>query len=358
MTPDKNMGISIDEILKSCKSFRNPLRICMRTKRDKEGIKGYLLCDNRTSYTYNLQIQFPSQFQNRSHRSITGLVLSMTQKFIKSGVKLIGDRYYTSLDLMKNLYDRGIPYLGTAMKTRLNRFFRNPDILTKLSKNTGAFTRKLYVFWSKINGTLGKIFIFIYNDKKNKPGTFFVTNDKSLINMDDREDVRVVNSDFTAVLENNDRPSVTNFYNLHMGGVDRFDQALHSFTICRQYRGENWYRRFISLVKDMEFINTFLVIKDILAENGEKIDRTDFYYILAHDFLKMLPAQNDTVDIVAENGPNLSKKRKLNSRQRCKFCHEEKSPKRTKATTVCGLCESPICREKHTAYLVCTKCSV
>ena len=330
MFPCKDRGLSVDEILKSCKSFRNPLRICMRTKRDKEGIKGYLLCDNRTSFCYNLQIQLPSQHQKKNHRTIDGLVLDMLKDFYYSGVKLIGDRYYSSMPLLKNLYDLKIAYLGTAMKNRFNRFFSDEGLLTKISKNSGNFTRKLYVFFTKIPETLGKIFLFVYNDKKNKPGCIFVTNDKSLIDKNVRENIEIVDSDFTTVLENNNRPSVTNFYNENMGGVDKHDQALHDYSIARQYRGEMWYRRFLSLVKDMEFCNTFLVVKDILKSNGQDINRSDFYYQLSFDFLSMIPSdcENDPETLTIRT-PTLTRKRKLSERERCKLCHMERLPKRT-----------------------------
>lgn len=179
-----------------------------------------------------------------------------------------------------------------------------------------------------------------------------------MIDKNVREDIEIVDSDFTTVLENNNRHSVTNFYNQNMGGVDRHDQALHDYSIAGQYRGEMWYRRFLSLVKDMEFCNTFLVVKDILNSNGQEIKRSDFYYQLSFDFLTMMSSdyENDPETLTIRT-PTVTRKSKLSERARCKLCYLERSPKRAKASFACGSCEQPVCNNIHTAYLVCTKCA-
>ena len=92
-------------------------------------------------------------------------------------------------------------------------------------------------------------------------------------------------------------------------------------------------------------------------KRGPKVSGKDFLKMSDTEFNKMFASdsiRNNTGSIE----PQKVRKRKLDIQKRCRLCQEEKSGKRISTTTVCGLCERAICKEKHTAYLVCTKCAV
>ena len=103
------------------------------------------------------------------------------------------------------------------------------------------------------------------------------------------------------------------------------------------------------------------------------ISDKDFLKMSDDEFAKMCPSVSVKNDSDLFFDPKISqqiaqpvvRKMRINTQRRCKLCQDDmprgyaKTGKRpAKTGTLCGLCERAICREKHTQYVVCTKCAV
>ena len=114
-----------------------------------------------------------------------------------------------------------------------------------------------------------------------------------------------------------------------MGSPDHFDRQIHDYSICYNYRGDFWLRRIISIVKDYEFQNCFIIFQKMNPR--KKVtgkERTKFYYSLAYHFLEDTEISNN-IDL------NLNVKKSSRNRKLCNICDPTKR-KRTKRN--CSLC--------------------
>lgn len=359
LTPDGEKGLSLDEILKKQNSKTSPLLTYNPGK--KYGIKYFHLNDNESGYLFKTLIQYPSQFVESNNRTVVGITMHMLSDFFGSGVPLTTDRWYTSIALAINLFVKKITLLGTVKVNVLNRFFNTllgPGGLKKCAKNTGKFVRNQVVFSSQIPGHISYyIYVAIYNDRKNKDGTFFLTSDKSMFS-EGKEHKNgytiITNKLYTNDLTSNERPSIVDHYNMTMGATDLFDSMTHRYTICTRYRNNRWILRVVETFRDFEFQNCYILHK---KHTTTAYTRTKFYYALAHGLLSPPVPE---ADLPLTRTP---RKRKLppirqDSLKKCKQIQVRcyLCPTRRKASLTCQKCTKIICKDKH-SILVCNNCN-
>ena len=371
MKPDKNLGISIDEIIKKAVTPRMPLLMYLPGKTNKYGIKGYLLNDNLTTYLYRIQLQFPSQFSKPEERGVVNITMTMVQDFFQTGINLTCDRWYTTIELVLKLFDKQITYLGTVSANRINRYLSiigGAEGVTKLKKKfTGqGFKRLITVFAAKIQKSVTHLLhIVFYRDKKTKESTLFVTTDSTMFNdrsTEQKQNKKIVNIMHCNDLKSNERPGIVDWYNKTMGAVDRYDQHMHDYTICTRYGQNRWPIRIIELFRDLEFQNIFILWKQHSTNKYGYNVRTKFYYQLAFEFLTPMQTVTEvsTNRLKRKNTPTKlapKPKKMRKDRRKCTPCSllGSDQSKRIRTTISCYVCDFGICREKH-QVIVCHQC--
>ena len=123
-TPSKH--VAVDEYLSLWKG-RLKFRIYIPSKRERYGIKIYMLCESDTGYLSDFivytgadtkypppSVQLPKQFDEYENPS--KVVLSLMEGFYQKGYNIVLDNLYTSPELLKALYLNITDAYGTLRK--------------------------------------------------------------------------------------------------------------------------------------------------------------------------------------------------------------------------------------------------
>ncbi|XP_067930888.1 piggyBac transposable element-derived protein 4-like [Watersipora subatra] len=244
--------IAIDETLLLFKG-RLIFKQYIPKKRARFGMKGYVLAESDTGYVCRYSLY---QGRDRENADISQgvahrIVLDMMDGFLNNGHELFMDNWYTSPQLLKELYERGTYAYGTL---RSNRKHVPKDIKNFTSNQPLAKGQSQYF-------TCPPVLTGCWRDKNfivfgsNKHSDFILkTLEKRTWN--DREIVK---------------PGPIIDYNKYMGGVDLADQCIKYYNMDR--RSLKWYKKLFFHLLDIATHNTHVVYKQ---NTGTTISALDF----------------------------------------------------------------------------------
>ncbi|XP_067934961.1 piggyBac transposable element-derived protein 4-like [Watersipora subatra] len=227
--------IAIDETLLLFKG-RLIFKQYIPKKRARFGMKGYVLAESDTGYVCQYSLY---QGRDRENADISQgvahrIVLDMMDGFLNNGHELVMDNWYTSPQLLKELYERGTYAYGTL---RSNRKHVPKDIKNFTSNQPLAKGQSQYF-------TCPPVLTGCWRDKNfivfgsNKHSDFILkTLEKRTWN--DREIVK---------------PGPIIDYNKYMGGVDLADQCIKYYNMDR--RSLKWYKKLFFHLLDIATHNT------------------------------------------------------------------------------------------------------
>lgn len=96
---------------------RISLRVYMKNKPQKYGMKLYILSDPETGYTLNFEIYSGKEHQDNS---ICTLYDRLLRDYYYKGHTIYMDRFYTSPLVLKHLWNKQTNAIGTVMSNRKN----------------------------------------------------------------------------------------------------------------------------------------------------------------------------------------------------------------------------------------------
>ena len=326
---DPYQNLSIDEAIIKYKGRLGIVQY-MPLKPDKRGLKMWMLCTSQLGYTLNFELY--SGKNSHVERSSKGLghdvVLHLTQCLKKSGHNLYFDRFFTSVDLMIDLYKKGLVACGTVMPNR-----------KKLPKELKTLKLKEdHAIICYQNVDFPNLLCTTWLDKKQI----------SMLSTNTKNDVAKVSRRKGA--EKNLVPSPCCFekYNKNMGGVDLADQRRKYFTASR--KSSKWWIYLFSFIFDTVIDNAYIIY---LTSNYPQPKNPHQLY----DFKLRLTAELETEINRPKKrvAPNIEypihqhKKQKINGRKRtCVSCRKEgrktHSGGQIESTFECSICKMCLCK--------------
>lgn len=327
--------VTVDERLVGFRG-KCPFRQYMPKKPAKYGIKFWVVCDNATSYVWNIQ-PYLGKPQGALPEKNQGLRVVLDLTVGLKGHNVTCDNFFTSYGLGQTLLRRGITMVGTIKK---NKPTLPPQLLE--TKNVPALTSK-FAFTKDTT-------LVSYFPKKNKCVVL-----QSTLHHDDK------------ISCNDDKkPLLILDYNKPKGAVDTLDKMCANYTSKR--KTNRWPIVVFSNILDISGVNSFVLFtsinlqwkpkcndrRRIFLENlGESlikkhIDRRQYMPRgkAARDVVERVQAERAVpTQSIMKNPDTMQRKR-----GRCQLCPKTDN----KSSVKCSKCDKFTCKN-HLTH-ICNKC--
>ncbi|KAK3721643.1 hypothetical protein QZH41_003665 [Actinostola sp. cb2023] len=222
----------------------------------KWGIKLWVLADCAYGYTYDFDVYTGRRTADEGP-SEYGLgydvVMKPARPLINQGYHMYFDNFYTSPQLVKDLFNLLIPSCGTAAENRraFSESMKKGKVWQK-KKERGAMR------WIRDGICLAQQW------KDNRPVTMLTSihnaNDYVMVDRKEKNDNRWQNIQVR-------QPKAIRDYNSFMNGVDRSDQIIGQNTALRMCR--RWWKTLFFHMIDMAVVNSFILFQLHRAEHPD-----------------------------------------------------------------------------------------
>lgn len=336
--PDKELALDESMIKYKGRLF---FRQYMPAKPTKWGIKTFALCESNSGYALKLLIYTgKGTFVVAPDSSLTiteQVVVKLTEGFHHQGHVLYTDNYYTSPNLYTELRHNGIGACGTVRANRKNmprdilagqlhlvkgdlpvfRKSSNDDLVTSVMMDT-----KRVQFLSTVHNDL--------------------TTDKSIRAKGTADGHRTI-----------EKPVMGADYNIHMNGVDIFDQKLGTYGY--PHKSSKWYMPVFHRVREVALVNGYILYKKATLNKNEKPVSPRVFREMVIDGL--LENWDMTGFVRAHQQPGDGKPGRLTERHfsgqytdkkhrpDCIVCSDRRTPgwRRVQTVYYCVQCQFPMC---------------
>jgi Transposase IS4/Exonuclease len=250
--------LSLDETL--IRAFgRIKFKVRIITKSAQYGIKLYVITDAVTAFVLKVIIYTGKktyQQQDEDLMKTVQVVKNLCTPYAGSHRTVFVDRFYTSIQLMKELDKMNLYVVGTVMRNRIpNELTIAKNSPTFKSMGRGDCTTHTYTYKDD-NNTVRKYGLVCWKDRDM---VYCLTNSFSTDNYD------TCRRRSTSGLLRLHRPSVIGEYNRYMGGVDLADQRrLHcNSTIMGQHR---WWLKLFFYLLDVGTANSLVLYNESMND--------------------------------------------------------------------------------------------
>ena len=276
------LNISIDEYLALWKG-RLPFRVYIPSKRERYGIKIYMMCESSSAYLSEFIIyvgsltetdfpesSMPLPMKWEEYKSPSKIVLSLMQHYLNKGYCVTLDNYYNSPELATALFHFDTDCYGTLRKKEdLPADFwkwapkKGDEPIRRFSDNT------MVLRWS---------------DESKLKSTKIVSM-LSTVHVGEMVDTHRMNRISQTPIR---KPDVIADYNTTMGGVDTLSRVLIPYS--GQRKGcVKWYRKLAELLLDIAVFNSFVCWRKLnnLPKRGLKVSHLGFRKRLITEMITM-----------------------------------------------------------------------
>ena len=236
--------VAIDERMVKSR-HRSGIRQFIKDKPTKWGIKLWVLADSSNGYT----IDFNIYIGRAAGRDISeyglgyDVVMCLMDPYFHQGYHLYVDNFYTSVNLMKHLFERGVPATGTILETR-----RSFPARLKNSKEWAKGKERGSMRWERDPPCL----VLQWVDNKVVSMITTVGNANDHIRVDRKTKEGNVWSKKSV-----QQPQTFQTYNKYMNAVDRSDQILTTNSIQRKCM--KWWKTMFYHLIDMAVVNSYIL---------------------------------------------------------------------------------------------------
>lgn len=329
------MDITVDEQLVAFRG-KCPFRQYIPSKPAKYGVKIWWACDSTTSFPLSGEVYLGRQPGSaREENQGARVVMSLTNRWLKSGRNIVMDNFFTSVPLATNLLSQNTTIVGTIRKNK-------PDIPSQLTDSKGREENSTIFAFSD------QLTLVSYVPKKKKVVTLLSTMHHDC-----------------AVEGPTKKPHVILHYNDFKGGVDNLDKLAATYT-CRR-KCNRWPLAVFFNMIDVGGIAAFVVWLYSHPDNLAKQQR------LRRNFLIQLGRQlvEDCIQLrlcnpqALQKGARLSLKRlgytisdstlsnEPPAKRRCVLCPRVKD---RKTKQLCAVCNRNVCKNHCTPGVMCSEC--
>jgi len=243
--------VAIDERMVKSR-HRSGIRQYIKDKPTKWGIKLWVLADSSNGYT----IDFNIYIGRAAGRDISeyglgyDVVMCLMEPYFNQGYHLYVDNFYTSVPLMKHLFEKGVPATGTILETR-----RSFPANLKNSKEWAKGKERGSMRWERDPPCL--VLQWVDNKVVSMITTVGNANDQVQVNRKTRTG---------DVWRTNVVPQPQTFatYNKYMNVADRSDQILTTNNIQRKCM--KWWKIMFYHLIDMAIVNSYILFLEHQAK--------------------------------------------------------------------------------------------
>jgi hypothetical protein len=232
---------------------RHHLKQYLRAKIIKWGYKIWKLCDATTAYVLDLDVFGGKKSENSAPYDA---VMNLMEGYLDKHHVVVMDNHFTSVPLFIDLLERSTYACGTV---RLNRKYLPREFKEKKQMSPGKSQ-----FWQSDN--------FLATLWQDKRAVRFLST-CCLPEGDDTVTRRRKSNE----LERLPCPPVVKTYTKYMGGVDRSDRMVRTYSVSRQSK-KWWYRLFYYLL-DTSLANSFILYRS--SPNHDDLSELDYLKTLA-----------------------------------------------------------------------------
>ena len=239
--------VAIDERMVRSR-HRSGMRQFMKDKPTKWGIKLWVLADSSNGYTidFNIYIGKKAGRDISEHGLGYDVVMRLMEPYFNQGYHLYVDNFYSSLTLMKHLFEKGVPATGTILETR-----RSFPANLKNSKVWAKGKERGTMRWERQPPCL----VLQWVDNKVVSMITTVGNANDHVQVSRKEKTAGVYS--SKVVQ---QPKTFETYNKYMNAVDRSDQILATFNIQRKCL--KWWKVMFYHLIDIAIVNSYILFLD------------------------------------------------------------------------------------------------
>lgn len=332
------VSVCIDEMLVAFRG-RCAFKMFMPKKPAKYGLKIQCLTDAKTNYLYNAYIYTGrgsdgkglSEEQQKKFLIPTQAVLKLIKPIQNTNKNITADNWYSSIELAQELKTKGLTYVGTLKKNKLEV----PNVF--LADREKAEKSFMYAYQDRLT-------LVSYVPKQSKVVLLIST-----MHHGPQTDERT------------GKPEIIAEYNRTKAGVDTLDQMCSNYNTQR--RSRRWPMTiFYTMINVSAGVNAYVLYKAF--QDTEDVTRYDFMKSLAKSLcrphlLRRLDTGTHVRDEMKEAirrilqipRPEPQGIEVFASRKTCYTCNP-RLKRRTKYP--CSVCEKPICLE--CAKKVCVRC--
>lgn len=238
--------VSIDESLMPCKhhlSFKQYIPL----KRARFGVKFFVMCESKSGYIVKTILYTGKDTEKNTSSEkqsvTTSIVLKICEDLLYQGYCLIMDNYYNSPELYDILLSKRTDAYGTLRKDRKGL----PGNFSKIK-----LKKDQAVCWEK-EGLL----VMKWHDKK-VVSLISTCHDASFQEVTPKHGEKKL------------KPSIVLDYNKTMGGVDRADQQMSSYTVMRNQQ-RKYYKKIFRHLLDQAFFNAYVLYTKYKCNNCEHL---------------------------------------------------------------------------------------
>lgn len=323
-------NVALDELMITFKGHSS-MKQYLPNKPIKRGYKVWMMADN-SGYCLKFDI-YTGKTENKVTKDLGAKVVSSLVESLEGKEhKVYFDNYFTSVDLMKKLKDKGVNACGTVKPSRR-------DLPTfKSSKTMSRGDTEIFTSNTGISATK-------WRDKKD---VFLLTNfhdpkEMSEVARKEKDGTRKLYPCPISIIE----------YNNNMNSVDKFGQLLALYKLDR--RSKKWWHRIFFYFLDAAVVNSYLLYKALQKSIKLKEFKIQCVQgLLAARLVERKRASTSQSPLqIKKSKPTVSVeiRRKESShqpqrgtRRRCALC----TTKAKEALTdwVCSVCQVPLCLGK------------
>jgi hypothetical protein len=303
---------------------RNFMKQYLRAKIIKWGYRIWKLCDASTAYVLRFDVYTGATSKKNEQSLGYSVVMGLMEGYLDKNHIVIMDNFFTSIPLFSDLLTRSTYACGTV---RADRKYLPEDFATEEDMEAGESE-----IWQSNNSVAT-----IWQDKR--PVRFLSTccepeGDEMVKRRRKKEGVLSLNC-----------PPAAKLYTKYMGGVDRSDRMVRTYSVSRQSR--KWWFRLFYYFLDMAVANSFILYNN--SANRDKLNELDYVKQLSLALIGTFSG-----DKKVQPGPQ-RKRKKTPSIPR--FQAGNHWPKLTKKTEICEQC-SALGSQRHRSKYICEGCSV
>ena len=244
---DMGCNISVDETMVG---FRGKFasKQYMPKKPQKWGIKAFTLADSSTGYINNILMYMGSKTLESASSTFFHLpqparvVMELMEPYLGRGHHFFTDRYYTSVQMAKALYDHQTVFTGVSNKSRTEL----PDEIRQLQRMQGG---EVFAY------RFSELLALAWQAEKRKTPVIMLSTQASA-------EIVTVQPSNTHLPPSN-KPAVINLYNHNMNGVDLADQlgVYYSF----QRKTLKWWRKVFFWLLEVTVVNSYITYKQTVV---------------------------------------------------------------------------------------------
>ena len=245
---------------------RSRMKVYMPSKPIRFGFKVYLMTDAQNSYVLNWIIH------ERSKESLVSLLQKVTENFENRGFIISMDRYYSTLDVIKDLTRRGF---GVYATIKGNRIKANSNMKKEL-KNIKQGESRFYIFEDE------KMLLTCWKDSK-LVVLISNTGDDNIVTITRNKNIKQ-NGDICYKRLEVECPENITTYSKNARGIDKFDQIISYYTV--DHKSVKWYLRIILHLLSVAIHNSFILYSNAKGKKSRFTNYLDFEKSIINSLLE------------------------------------------------------------------------